>query len=159
AEEGRELVNRAWICDWSGTQPVLGAWLGEKAAVIRFKFVEGSGLGWCERERIRARIVPICFEIRDGLGAGAVGAEAAIPTVHDEGRAMQVVGGEIGPQISAVAKDGTILHQAIAQERLLAGDNVGAREQDASGGIGDLSRNRGLASVCAVSQQPQHYKP
>ena len=37
---------------------------------------------------------------------------------------MQVVGGEIWPEVRAVAVDGAVLHEAISEKRFLAGSNV-----------------------------------
>jgi len=55
-----------------------------------------------------------------------------------------------------VTKNGSILHQTVFQENPLTGHNVGPREQDATVGVGYLSRNRRLPGIGAVGEKSEN---
>jgi hypothetical protein len=58
-----------------------------------------------------------------------------------------------------VAEDRAVLHQAVAQEHPLAGDDVLGGEQHATVGRDDFFWNRWLVLVGAIGQQPQDEEP
>ena len=85
------------------------------------------------------RLVAVGLEVRERSCSGLIGRWTAVLIQHVERGSPQGVGGVVGSEIGAVAKDGPVLHQPIAQEDLLAGDDVGASEQRGSAGINDRS--------------------
>ena len=70
-------------------------------------------------------------------------------------RAVQVVGGEVRPEIGAVAEARAVLHQALAQEQLLPGDHVRTGVDDLSGGRQDPPSDRRVRRVSAIPEKAQ----
>ena len=69
---------------------------------------------------------------------------------------MQVVGGEVRPEVGAVAEDRAVLHQPVLQEELLAGADVVAGEQRLSGRVDDAVGDRRVGGVGAVGEEAEH---
>ena len=71
------------------------------------------------------------------------------------GRAAEIIRGEIGPEICAVAKRGAVLHEPVMQEDLLSPLNVPPGVEDPAVRIDDSLRDRRVSHVRAVGQQPE----
>ena len=114
------------------------------------------GLGLAEHERIGCGIVAVGLELRNRPGACGFGALIAAAPGHDQGRPAQVIGRVIRAQITAVAEDRAVLHQAVAQKDLLALQNVRASEQDLALRIDRFAWQRRGAGVSAIGQKAEH---
>ena len=108
------------------------------------------GPGECVGGGVEAVGLEFFLDPRLRLGRVAVGLR------HLLGLAVEVVGGEVGAEIGAVAVDRAVLHQAVGQERLLALQHVLAREQRLAGLLGNhLRRDGGVVLVDAQRQVAQ----
>jgi len=92
---------------------------------------------------------------RAELGVGAMELVARGMIGDVERPIVQILRGEIRPQIGAVAPDRAVVHQAVLQEHLLPSGNVGAGEDDRAGGIDDLGRDRRRVLVSLDRDQDQ----
>jgi hypothetical protein len=57
---------------------------------------------------------------------------------------VQVVGGEVRPEVGTVPEDRAVLHEAVAEEELLPRCDVRARVQLAAGGVDNTGGDRRL---------------
>jgi hypothetical protein len=71
----------------------------------------------------------------------------------------QVVGGEVRPEVGAVAKDRAVLHQAVAEEDLLALADVVAGVDRRAARIDCLPGDRRIGLIGAIGQQAEDEEP
>ena len=83
----------------------------------------------------------------------------AIRAPHLQSRSVQVVGGEIRSEIRAVTVDGTVLHEAVGEERFLAGTDVVPCKHGLPRLRDDARGNRRTLPIDANRQVPQDSKP
>ena len=86
--------------------------------VVPAQRLEGPDLPVGPGQRVGRRVVAVGlqFLLDPLLGLRP----AAVELLHLQSLAVQVVGGEVGTEVGAVAVDRAVLHQAVGQERLLA---------------------------------------
>ena len=92
--------------------------------------VEGRGLRVCPGQDVGCGIVSVLTQLLTHPLCRFRG--VAIRAPHLERRSVQVVGGEIRSEIRAVAVDGAVLHEAVGEERFLAGTDVVPRKDGLS---------------------------
>jgi hypothetical protein len=73
-----------------------------------------------------------------------------------EGQDVQGLCGKIRAEIAAVAPNCAIVHQSVFQKNLLAGNDVGGREDHGTGEIDELIRDRRRVLVSLDRQQNEH---
>ncbi len=99
------------------------------------------------------RVVAVGLQLAADPLAGRV--VPAVEVLHVDRLAVEVVGGEVGPEIGPVAVDRPVLHQAVGQEMLLPLDDVLAVEEDPAPLVDDPRRDRGRFPVGADRRVPQ----
>jgi hypothetical protein len=72
---------------------------------------------------------------------------------------MQIVGGEVRPEIGAVAEDRAVLHQAPVQEDLLALADVITRVDDVARRVRRPVRDRRVGLIGPVGEQDEDEEP
>ena len=72
---------------------------------------------------------------------------------------MEIVGREVGAEIGAMAEDRAIFHQPVPEKDFLAGNDIRSREEDVSGRIDHLRRDRRLVCVGAIGEYAENEKP
>ena len=133
--------------------------------------VEGFGRPRRQSQRSARWIVAIGLQVEGngavdrGLLLGSKVSVAAIETLardaisEVESQYVQGLCRKIGTEIAAVAPDRTVVHQAVLQEDLLAGNDVIGREDHGTDGIDELIRNRRCVLVSLDGQQNKHGEP
>jgi hypothetical protein len=129
---------------------------------------EGFGRTRRQRQRSARWIVAIGLQVE---GNGAVdrspllGRKVSVTATETlacnaisevEGLDVQRLRGKIRPEVAAVTPNCAIIHQAVLQEDLLAGNDVIGCEEYGSGGIDKLIRNRRCVLVGLDPQQNEH---
>src|SRR5215208_5003787 len=94
------------------------------------ELLEGRSLRCGELERSRLWIIAVLLEVLDGLHRRPVGAPSPKTLAHVESGLPQIIGGEVGTKVGTVPEDGTVLHQAVAQEDPLPSPHVLPGEDD-----------------------------
>ncbi len=155
-EVGGELLDLLRVGDRIGQQALGRAVRPEVRRVVLDELVEGPRLDVGHRDRVRLGVVPVGLEVRDDLLACGVRRAAAVLAGGDLGRTMQVVGGEVGPEVGAVAEDRPVLHQALAQEQRLTVPDVVAGVDDPAVRGTDLSGDRRVGGVRPVAEEAEH---
>src|SRR5579871_1713984 len=77
---------------------------------------------------------------------------------RNKGSAMEIVGGEIRAQISAMAKNRAIFHESVAQKHFLTGDDIRSREENSSGWIDNARGDRRLVGVGSIGEHTEDQK-
>ena len=72
---------------------------------------------------------------------------------------MQIVRGEVRPEVGAVAEDGAVLHEAVAQEDLLTVSDVVTAVDRASARVDGTVGYRRIGLIGAVGEQDQDKEP
>ena len=150
-----ELLDLGGVGDRLRKQALRGAVRTEVAGVVGDQLVERSRLHIGVGERVGVRVVPVGLEVGYHLVARGSGGVTAVLPGGDLRRAVQVVGGEVRPEVGAVAEDRAVLHQALAQEQLLPGDHVRTGVNDLSGGRQDPPSDRRVRRVSAIPEKTQ----
>ena len=68
---------------------------------------------------------------------------------------MQVIGGEVGPEVGAVTEDRAVLHEAVVQKDLLARADVVPGKEHPAAGIHHAVRDRRIRLVGQIGQQAE----
>ena len=158
-EERGHLAELGRVRDRARPEPVLGRGVGEVVAVVRDELAEGSGLGGAERQRLRGRVVAVRAHVLDRPARRGGGRCAAVGVANQIGRPAQVVRGEVGPEVRAVAEDRAELHQPVVEEHLLALADVVPGEEDGAALVDDARRHRRVRHVRPVGEQSEDEEP
>src|SRR5262249_51173487 len=94
--------------------------LSEEGSIVVSAFIESSYLCIRVHERAAGRVITIRLEILNRTTTRCVGIWSSIELYARECCAMQILRGEVRSEIRTVAKYGTVFHQAIPKEDLLA---------------------------------------
>ena len=126
-------------------------------AQVLVDLLEGRHLSVGPDQRSRLRVVAVGLQLATSpLACGVV---IAIPLVHMQGHAMQVVGREIRAEIGAVPVHGAKLHQAVGEELLLTVVNLLPREEYLARLVDDPFGNRRVVFVDPDCREGQDGEP
>src|SRR5918995_134546 len=153
-----ELPYLLVVRDRLGPQPEPGARLAEVPPVVSRELLVGRRLRRRELEGARLGVVAVLLEVLHRARRGRVRLLTPIALAYGESRAAQVVRGEVRAQVCAMAKDRTVLHEAVPEEYPLTGLDVLAREDELALRVHDPLRDRGLPGVRPVGEKPEHEK-
>ena len=119
--------------------------------------MEGTGLAGRVLEGIGLRIEAILLQLvaRSLPGIGLGKPLATVEIDHRVGCFVQILGGEVRSQVSAVAEDRPVLHQPILLKDVLTGHDVVAGEERAPVFCNDAPGNRRRFGVDTVGQVKQ----
>ena len=154
-EERGQLVRLRRVVDRIGAQALLGRRVGEVVGVVALELRECLGLRLGVGERVGLLVVAVRLEVGDRLLARPIGSGAAVLALDGFRRAVEVVGGAVGPEVGAVAEDRAVLHQPVVEEDLLAPADVLAGEERLPLGVDDPVGDRGVGAVGPVGEQPE----
>ncbi|CAM5233151.1 hypothetical protein RLIN73S_04182 [Rhodanobacter lindaniclasticus] len=139
--ERGELAQLRRVADQVGLEPAVAGRVFEVVSPVRDLLLPGFGFRRRERQRVGGGIVAVGFQIDGGLRVhrgllagiefghrlAMLLASQRIGRVHAD--QMQRLGGIVRTEISAVAPDRAVVHQAVLQEHGLPGLDIVAGEQ------------------------------
>ena len=154
-EECGQLPQLRAVGDRLGPQAAPGRRVREEARVVADELPERVSLRRAERERAAPLVVAVGPEVLDRPAGGRVRPRAAVAALDEVRRAAQVIGGEVGAQVRAVAEHGAVLHEPVVQEDLLALADVRAGVEHRALRVDDTLGHRRLGHVGAIGEQPE----
>ena len=119
--------------------------------------LEGRDLPGGPDERPRLRVVAVGLQFAEGPPSRRL--VIAVPLVHVQGHAVQVVGREIRAEVGPVAVHGAELHQAVGEELLLPVEDLLFREQHLTRLVHDPLGDRRIVLVDPDRREGQEGEP
>ena len=154
-EERRQLVDLLRVLDRIRPKAVAGCVGGEKVPIVSLQLGESRRLLGGKREGLRVLVVAVGLELVDRCLTSRVGLLTPKLIADRGGGAVQVVGGEVRPQVCPVTEDRAVLHEPVMKEDLLALADVVARVDDPPAGIDRPLGDRRIRLVGPIGEQDE----
>ena len=157
-DEGGDRAGVLGVGDHARLEP-LAAHLPavHQLAEVVVDLLEGRDLPGGPDQRPRLRVVAVGLQLAPGPRLGRL--VVAVPLVHVQGHAVQVIGREIRPEVGTVAVHGAELHQPVGEELLLPVEDLLPREQHVARLVHDPLGDRRIVLVDPDRREGQEGEP